>query len=261
MPEGGDTAKSRVSERLFDRVCEGKLPVSEAQAIAGDIVADYGAGRQARVDGWASLGKQGQHKGNCHRDLRRWAGSFGLDLEIGKVSTPVKNLFDQGTVNVDHCVLYPHEVFAAAWEQGLPVFKHMFCPNGEAELREFWHEQRDHEWVQRHPAFSQLNADKGFSVPMGIHADKGQHIKKYKILVMAWGSVMCRAPTVWSKILYTVVPDEILIPRETDERLYAALVWSFQWLMHGLWPPTDHDGNAWPRGSRRAFNSGKPLAG
>ena len=145
----------------------------------------------------------------------------------------------------------------------LALLRYMFCPNGEAELREFWHEQRGEEWVLKHPAFTEFHWDKSVSIPMGIHADKGQHIKKDKILVIAWGSVMCRAPTVWSKVLYTVVPDEVLIPRETDERLYAVLVWSFQWLLRGTWPPTDHDGNPWPAGSRRALNgeAQRPLAG
>eukprot|EP00959_Pyramimonas_sp_CCMP1952_P232254 4853513-Pyramimonas_sp.AAC.2 len=178
----GGGAVSRVSERLFDRVVEGRLPVSEAQAIAEDIVTDYGRGGQSQVDGWASLGKDGTHKGNCHRDLRRWASSIGVDVECAKVKTQVKNLIDHGTVEIDHFVLYPHEVFAAAWEVGIGPFQYMFCPHGEPELQDFWHRQRDQPWVQGHPAFAELHADTAHCIPMGIHADKGQHIKKDKIL-------------------------------------------------------------------------------
>ena len=114
-----------MSERLFDRVCEGRLPVSEAQALAGDVVADFGRGTQPHVDGWASLGNFGKHKNNCHRDLRRWARSFGLDLDLGSVKVQVRNLRDHGTVEVEHDVLYPHEVFAAAWEQSEDAFKYI----------------------------------------------------------------------------------------------------------------------------------------
>ena len=99
------------------------------------------------------------------------------------------------------------------------------------------------------------------AIPFGVHGDKGQHIKKDKLLAISWGSVLCMAPTIWSKILFAVIPDEILIPGVSDERLYAVLVWSAHWLLLGVWPPVDHDGKPWPHGSRRHCNAGKKLAG
>ena len=97
-------------------------------------------------------------------------------------------------------------------------------------------------------------------MPLGIHADKGQHISRDKMLCVSWGSVTHVAPTLWGKILFTICPDELLIKQETAEQLYALLVWSLQWLMLGIWPDKDPDGNPWPPGSRRAAMAGRPLA-
>ena len=230
--------------------------------MASSVVADYGRG-QPFVDGWASLGAHGRRKGNCHRDLRKWAKTFDIDLDFGFVKTPVRNLRDHGTIEVDHAILYPHEVFAAAWEKGENVFKQLFCPGGHDELIHFWRTQRDHPWVKEHPGFCEFQHDRRWCCPLGVHADKGQHIKRDKILAISWGGIMCRKATDWSRILFTIIPDEILIPGVTDERVYSALTWSFQWLLRGEWPPTDHDGNPWPYGSRRYLNgiAAKPLAG
>ena len=129
------STESRISERLFDRVCEGRLPVTEAHAFAADVVSDFGSGKQNLVDGWASLGNSGQHKGNCHRDLRRWAKTFGIDLEIAIVKTIVKNLRKHGTIEQDHAVLYPHEVFAATWEAGMDACRYIFLsPEGVEDV-------------------------------------------------------------------------------------------------------------------------------
>ena len=68
-------------------------------------------------------------------------------------------------------------------------------------------------------------------------------------------------PTIHSKILFTIVPDGILLPGITDARLYAVFVWSTYFLMKGVWPSVDHDGKPWPAGTRRAINAGRPLAG
>eukprot|EP00959_Pyramimonas_sp_CCMP1952_P140721 2945044-Pyramimonas_sp.AAC.1 len=55
-PPGASAARpdlsSRVSARLFNRVCEGRLSVKEAVRAAQDCVEDYGLG-QEEVNKWA----------------------------------------------------------------------------------------------------------------------------------------------------------------------------------------------------------------
>ena len=183
---------------------------------------------------------------------------FRVSLEVAFVSTPIKNLKDHGQVMVDHAVLYPHEVFAATWEKGRPIFDYVFLgSDGVAGLKDFWQKQQGEEWVHEHPGFCREGATFDQSIPYGLHADKGQQKK----LCISWGSVLGMAPTIYSKILFSIVPDDILLPGITDERLYAVFTWSTYFLMKGVWPSVDHDGEPWPAGTRRAINAGRPLAG
>ena len=58
-----------------------------------------------------------------------------------------------------------------------------------------------------------------------------------------------------------ICPDELLVKGETDEQLYATLVWSMHCMLAGVWPDLDPHGKPWPYGSRRWALAGKPLAG
>ena len=132
---------------------------------------------------------------------------------------------------------------------------------GTEGLEIFWKQQEKQEWVIEHPGFKTYHVDFKHAIPLGVHADKGAHIKRDKLLNIAWGSCKSRAPTIWSKILFTVLPDELLVKGVTDEELYAVLVWSLHVLMVGEWPAADHHGVEWPYGSRRWAMQGKRLAG
>ena len=255
-----ESLHSKSSDRMLGKVCDGRMQVTEAQAMAADIQKDYGPG-VAAVDALASLGSQGKNPGNCYRDLMRWAQQLGISLDVGVVSTPVRNLRDHGEIMVDHHVLYPHEVFSACWSFNPKAFEYIFLgPGAIPELVDYWKMQETQPWVPSHPGWEHGGTYEN-CIPIGIHGDKGAHIRKDKILVLSWNSVMTRAPTIWSKILYTVVPNEVLIPGSTDERLYAVLAWSLHWLLRGVYPPCDHDGVPWPENSVRRLNAGKPLAG
>jgi hypothetical protein len=122
-------------------------------------------------------------------------------------------------------VIYPHEIFAAAWSAGDTVFRKMFLgDDGEAGLESFWQRQSHLSWVKDHPGFVTHGCDFRHSIPFGVHADCGQHISNDKLLTIAWGSVMSRASTIDSKNLFTVVPDQLMVKGKTDESLYAILV-------------------------------------
>ena len=157
-------------------------------------------------------------------------------------------------------MLYPHEVFAAVYEASPALFKKVFLgPEGSEGLRKYWRRQRRQPWVQQHPALQGKSWK--YAVPIGIHADKGQHIKRDKILVISWSSCMSIAPTAWSKILFSILPSEFEVPGVSAEELYAVLVWSLDVLASGVWPSADHNGKPWPYGSRRWALAGKRLAG
>lgn len=254
-----DYSSGEVSGKLFDKVCSGQLGVKDSVRFAQACVTDYGDS-QEQVNKWASLGSL--DGGNTHRAFKRWATKYGLMLSTAHVNTPVRNLRDHGVVSQQLAILYPHEVFAAIFGAGAGPFQRSFVgPGGLRSIRDFWERQARSEWVVNHPGFGEYGAQPSMSLPFGFHADKGQHTKRDKILVMSWGSCLSTAPTEWSKLLFGIIPDERMIHGLTDERLYSVFVWSCIWMAKGAWPPTDHDGNPWPPTSRRCANAGKPLAG
>ncbi len=139
--------------------------------------------------------------------------------------------------------------------------KCLLGPSGQAALLDYWDRQKDEEWVKEHPAFKTHNLDPAYCVPMGMHADKGQHVKRDKLLETSWGGALSPEDTEWTSQHYAGIPDDIIVKHVTDEELYAYFVWSFHWMLLGVWPDVDPFGEPWPEGSRRALMAGQRLAG
>ena len=213
---------SRSGHRLFTKVSSGRIHAIDAIRTARDIVADYGDHHDL-VSGWASLAANGSRPQHAHRDLTRWVRTLGVDLDTAYVDVTYKNLADHGTASGKHTVLYPHEVFAAIYASGMDNFEKAFLGSaGVAGIAAFWEQQSNQTWVEQHPSLQHV--DSKFAIPLGFHADKGRHITRDKLLTISWGSVLSEAATIWSKILFTVLPDELEIKQATDEQLYAVLV-------------------------------------
>jgi hypothetical protein len=203
---------------LVANVASGKVPAVEAQRIAADIVEDYGHGDD-QVSSIAALGASGSRPANVHRDFLRMSKHWGLKLEPIDVLVTHRLLNDHGTQVQPHKVLFPHELFAAAYSAGDEKFRHMFL--GDCDVSSYWDRVKDQPWARHHPAFTEYNIPRQYAIPIGMHADSGRHISRDKMLCIAWGSVLSRAPTAYSKQLFTVVPDELLVKHQTDEELYA----------------------------------------
>jgi hypothetical protein len=209
---------------MISAVATGKRSVSDIQRDAAAVVADFGDTCPA-VSGVAALGGHGHSSQNSHRDFLRYTSSLGLHLEPYIVDVERRRLHDHGTALQQHHVVLPHELFAAAWSAGDAIFAKTFLgDDGQAGLREFWTRQRHLDWVKQHPGFADFGCEYHTSIPVGVHADKGQHISRDKILNIAWGSCMSTAPTAFSKNLFTIVPEDLLAKGKTDEQLYAVLV-------------------------------------
>ena len=248
---------TRVGNRLLGHVAAGRMAAKEAVRTAKDVVADYGNHNDS-ASTWASLGTH-----NAHRGLVRNAqnSAFGY-LQPVPVAVQCLNPDDHGVITADLHVLYPHEIFGAIFRGGSDVFKLMLLgTDGQEGLTRFWDFQKEQTWVREHPAFTQHHIDPKFAIPMGVHADKGQHIKRDKMLNICWGSTTSRASTLQSKFLFTTVPEELIDKGVTEETLYAVLVWSMHWMLRGVYPDCDHLGRPWPYGSWRWCVAGQTLAG
>ena len=62
-------------------------------------------------------------------------------------------------------------------------------------------------------------------------------------------------------MLYTVLPYRRMHGRQTTFELLRVLKWSLYWARRGRFPPVDHLGESWPRGSPRDQMANKPLTG
>lgn len=157
-----------------------------------------------------------------------------------------------------HCVLLPHEIFAAVAEfGGRALFEKLFT-GGADNLRSWWEqaEARADPWFVSHPVLA-AGASYNRCVPLGIHGDDcgigGGH---EKALMVSWGSVAVRSGTLDSRILFSIARlSEMVLPHH----VFDVMQWSFNCLASGYWPAADHDGNPWPENSDRAKKAGQPL--
>ena len=246
-----------ISRRLFQKVCHGKWSAAEAVGTAKDIVAVFGDHNDI-VSDWASIGK------NSQRDLLNWAKSFGLELTPAKVKVTYRNMKNNGTRAGTHYVLYPHELIHAIYTSDRRQFELSFLgTEGDAGLRKFWEFQRQFPWADKHPGFTEYNAGLDEAIPIGFHSDKGQHIKKDKILTMSWGSVMSSELTEWRNFVFTILPDDMAVPGVTAEQIHAVFTWSCFVLLSGVFPSADPEGNEWPKNSWRSkmAEQQQPIAG
>ena len=219
-----ELAGTQVGTRLFKDATTGAAHVRDLQRTASCIVADYGD-RGDVVSVLASLGARGEQQQNVHRDFVRWCSSSGeLFLSPVDVYVTCKSTENHGTCVKPHKVLYPHEVFATAYSAGDAMFNMVFKGEEPGGLDMFWKNHEHAEWVVKHPAFAEHKLNKSVCIPIGFHADKGQHVKRDKILTIGWNSVMSRAATSYAKHLLTVIPDDVLLPGVTDEQVFAVFV-------------------------------------
>jgi hypothetical protein len=245
---------------LVNSITTGKTHAVDVQRHASAIVRDFGH-TVGVVSDLAALGAGGQRPEHIHRDFMRYTSAMGVRLEPVTAMITHKLMGDHGSAPQPHRLIYPHELFASAYSAGDKCFAATFLGDGgEDALVDFWTRQKDHDWVKHHPGF-ELGCEYRHAIPVGVHADKGQHIYRDKMLCISWGSVMSRASTETSKQLFTVCPDELIAKHVTEEELYAVLVWSFHCLLRGTWPASDHTGKPFDKSTFRGLMAGRPLAG
>ena len=245
-----------VSARLFNNVSLGRMSATEAAETARDIVSVYGHSNEM-LSSWASLAS-----GHSQRDLLRWSRSFGLDIDPVVARITHRELRDNTSAIKDHAVLYPHEIIHAVYTRNREQFNKSFLgPGCDENVQAFWDHHSESNWVKMHPAFKDLEIDPSTAIPLGFHSDKGQHIKKDKILTMSWNSVLSVEVTEWSKWLFTILPDDLTVAGVSAEELHAIFVWCMHILLHGVFPERDHAGVPFGARSWRSSMAGKPIAG
>ena len=164
--------ESKTVSKITDLVGRGKMSVSAACELAGEIVSDHQIPHEA-IRAFASLGANGKHPQNAERDLHRWLRAlYGFKLEpyVIKMSLQVDN---QKETMVPVRVLLPHEVLHAVSTMESPAFfDSVFLGNMTDSGREqFWsHVATLGPWC-KHPVLCSEDVDFKCLIGITIHGD------------------------------------------------------------------------------------------
>ena len=81
-------------------------------------------------------------------------------------------------------------------------------------------------WYQRHPVIHAKPAH--LRVPLGIHGDDAGVHGSNQVLVLTWGGVASKLPTLDSRLAFSMVRVADVVAGRTLKTLLDVLVWSFQ---------------------------------
>ena len=128
----------------------------------------------------------------------------------------------------------------------------------EESIIDWWQQARRFGWYAQHPARMFVEADPGKVIPVRIYGDDAQYNKQRTLTVFTFSSILCKLPSQQSRFLVALLP-VAASTKETYDKFYDVVQWSFLWLLRGQWPDSDHLGNPWPPSSWRSTMAGRPL--
>ena len=217
---------------------------------------------------FASLGAHGHAEHNCHRDLLQKLPKLFVP-EPYQVNVPllVRQENRQQVIYKDVPVLLPHEWFASLFEGKLLDF---IC--GSDKTVSFWSQtDADDPRLFENPMTS-ISGWQSKVVPFLIHGDAAPHQNKDSINILSMRSVLSSLGISDSQLLIAALPESCRATKnvcvslniidfdgDTWDILWDAVSWSFNQLLQGTWPATDHKGNPFPSGSNRALKGGTKL--
>ncbi len=90
-----------------------------------------------RLQKLASLGCNGEHPGNCDRDLDKLLVANPVESALFKVSLPMVTPLKQ-RVTAEQSLLMPHLLWAALYDSDPATFQRLFIPAGPQQVSAFW---------------------------------------------------------------------------------------------------------------------------
>ena len=208
-----------------------------------------------------------QNVRHAERDLHAWARkSAWRELAPSLYSFPIHyaSVRSHETTIADgmHAALLPHELFYTISAQAPDLFDVLF--GSPKELQSWWDDAKrvGGSWHENHPVINDV-ANPALRVPLGIHGDDAGVHGNEQVLVITWGSVVPRLPTLDSRMLFSMIKVSDIYPHDTLQTVYDVLRWSFECLACGKFPRADHAGKLFSKVymPQRFKMAGKPLAG
>ena len=143
----------------------------------------------------------------------------------------------------DHYCILPHELFSSLYSCDARELFHALFTGGDENLQAWWDRasEVDDSWYQQHPVI-RSQPDPLRRVPVGIHGDDAGMRGSESILVVTWGSVVKKGPTLDTRLLFSMLKQREIEKDVTMDQFYNVLRWSFEHLASGKFPTRDHNG-------------------
>ena len=156
-------------------------------------------------------------------------------------------------------VVMPHEYIHWLYTEDNNKFRLRFLGETDDALDKYWkHMLETQLWLREHEGLDAVIGSSSFVVPLRLHGDDVVYNNMgASTCVLNICVEVCHGFPVerWKELL-TVVRCNYYV---SIEPVIAALIWSFNILLRGTMPTTDHEGA--PLCGRRAHNAGKRVAG
>ena len=207
------------------------------------------------VVGLASLGSLGRHPANIERDLFRKLRRQMGDL-LGTYTVKIPSAHASGTTTVD--LLLPHELWAWMW-RAYPAHAKTTFVGQDSDLVKLWEMTLEHnpDKLADHPALDLIRSRPQRCVPIRLWGDDAPLGKKGRGLrALSWSSATVVGESMRCKMPIFAI-DNRNKTAATDDALMDIAAWSFNTLLTGRHPATDHEGKPWT--GNRAKIAGRPL--
>ena len=219
----------------------------------------------------ASIGGQGKHPGNTHRDLLLLSGSHFVVATAPTGQIPVLLQFQtlSRTLNkeVGLDFLLPHKLFSCIYHSLPSAFTSSILGGAEANIPRFWEAMRDHPVVLARPELRRGGLDK--VVPLSLHGDGVAYMQTRRaggksLEVLSWASMLCKGSTKTSSFLIFLLVKNLVKAtgfNQSWQKVWKVLTWSLDSLRLGVWPLVDWEGKEFSdKASWDYTRKGTPLA-
>jgi hypothetical protein len=198
----------------------------------------------ADLEALASLGTNGAHVNNVHRDLMAKMHS------IPSLPEPfhVKLKFAEPLGWQDQGIMLPHEMFSVIYHKYPATWRKSVLPS-EHKLHEWWTHVEEHPQMLNHPIKTRDQWAR-WGIPLAIHGDgvpiTGIGKGWCKLMTMfTWSSLLGSGNTLEMLFWIWSVFDKLCHTGDCDgtmQSFFAILKWSLFWLWVGKWPDEDWTG-------------------
>jgi hypothetical protein len=195
---------------------------------------------------------------NIERDWHRRIHTL-FDVDLQPFWIPVTLQGPDGDPMITNIpTLAPYEVFAEMHKSGQQFLKSMLGKSGVAGVDQYW--ELFGRGVPHH-----VNQDpekrefRSCTIPMFFHSDGGEVYKTAEYSIWSWSSALADdLNTFDTKQFICCIDESKKVKLITDAELIAFLIWNVHVLESGVFPSTNHMGEALT--GSRALRAGLPLA-